>query len=501
MRRKTKSLKKKIILHLFLITFLVFISTEAYLLFRSHRAINQLLDKSLLARAEGLASITRMKPDGKIAFDFTDRLMPDYGGPDPHAYFLILRRNDNSEIERSASLKGIKFTLPKKLRALPPRKPFFGYHRLNGKLIRFICLRGVSRRETEDEKSSEQDKLFFHKRPRGLKSEGKLIPECLFIVGINTRDANEDFWETAQRTSTALGIGLIVLLLASGAVIFRSLKPLSILQREVRSITASNLVPVTVPEVREIANVAGTLNDAIRRLKEAFARERRFTADVAHELRTPVSEILSLAEVSLRWGDDLDEQNRKNYRDFLDAARQMQKIVTTLLALARYDSGVLKEQKEEVRLESFIPPLWEQFKEKAAARGINCRADIPPDTTIFIDKSLIRTILENLFSNAIDYTPPGGIIEWKAAGRGGRFYFSISNNVTDLKPDDLPHLFNRFWRKDPARASDTHSGLGLSLVKALAEVSGFSITARLSRPDLLTIVLQRTLNVSAGHDV
>jgi len=152
-------------------------------------------------------------------------------------------------------------------------------------------------------------------------------------------------------------------------------------------------------------------------------------------------------------------------------------------------------------LESFIPPLWEQFKEKAAARGINCHADIPPDTTIFIDKSLIRTILENLFSNAIDYTPPGGIIEWKAAGRGGRFYFSISNNVTDLEPDDLPHLFNRFWRKDTARASDAHSGLGLSLVKALAEVSGFSITARLSRPDLLTIVLQRTLNVLAGHDV
>ncbi len=149
-------------------------------------------------------------------------------------------------------------------------------------------------------------------------------------------------------------------------------------------------------------------------------------------------------------------------------------------------------QKERFELGPFINDLWNQYRAPAAAGNITCRVKISQGISIFTDKSLIRAILENLFSNAVDYTHPGGVIEWETGLKSDtdNFFITVSNTVTDLTSEDLPHLFERFWRKDAARTSDgIHSGLGLSTARAIAEALGLIIIVRMDLPDRLRITL------------
>lgn len=496
MRRKPKSLKKKIIFRLFLVTFFVFALTELFLLDRSRQALDQSLDKSLRARLEGLTSITDTEGDGKIYFEFSDELMPDYSGSDPRAYFILRRLVDNSEIERSHSLEGLDIVLPESLSAIPPHKPIFWDGSLNGKRIRFVSLRELARLETDGEDDDEAQMLI--REIRGSVDNGDLLPpllnEYVIVIGVDTIDTNRNFAGIVRRTSIALGVGLIILLLLGGIVLSSSLKPLSVLEEEVKSISATNFVPVTVPGVREIAGIARTLNGALRRLKASFDQEKRFTADVAHELRTPISEIRSLAEVALKWDDKMDEFNRDNYKDFLAAAEQMQKTVVTLLSLARCDAGAMPMQKKRFELGPLVDAIWEQYREKASAGNITCRGTISPGIVIFTDKILIRAILENLFSNAVDYTPRGGMIEWEAGLQEDNIFFTISNNIIGLAAEDLSHLFERFWRKDDVRTSNgIHSGLGLSTARSFAAAIGIEVIARMYSPDRLSITLSGKL--------
>jgi len=478
MNGKTQSLKKNILLHLLAAAALTFLLVEIFIAETGHRALQQSLQTALRSRARSLASLTEIHKSGRIEFEFDSRVMRDYRGPRPRAYFLIKRAADGSEVTRSESLRGVDQAVPASAARANRQKPFFWTGRIGEKKVRWIALLESIRREGR----------IGRRQSAAVASDKR--NQLIYIVGENSAVSDRQFWEMIGRTSASLGAGLMLLLVSGGILVFRDLRPLLKLRKEVQAISPSRLEPVTIPETEEIAAISRTLNVVIGRVKESFERERRFTADVAHELRTPISEILSLAEVSLKWGDNSDEQTRKNYRDFLDSARQMKRIVVTLLALSRYDSGVLTEEKEEVAIKSFVLPIWKQFEKKAAGRRVTCDVDIAPHVSLRADKNILRTIMENLFRNAVDYTPRGGVIEWKASGRGSKFYFSISNTVTGLKADDLPHFFERFWRKDTARASDAHSGLGLSLVKALAEVSGLQVSARLTRPDLLIIVLQ-----------
>lgn len=490
MGRKQKSLKTKIILRLFFITFVIFALTELFLIQQNRRSLNRSLDDSLLAHAEGLVSITDTEGNGKIYFEFLDEFMPEYSGPNPSSYFLIRRLANNSEIQRSDSLKGVDLVLPEFLSALSPHNPVFWNGWINGKKIRFVALRELARPETGDEV---REMMILRKHWESEKYSELVSPlphEYILVVGLDTIDVECQFAKIIKQTSITLGAGLIILLLFGGIVLFYSLKPLSRLEHEVKSISEVNFIPVTVPEVREIAEIARTLNASLHRLKDAFEREKRFTADVAHELRTPLSEIRSLAEVALKWDDKLDEYNRTNYQDILDSVIQMQKIVVTLLALARCDASTRVGQKEKFSFEPVINAVWEQYRKKSSAKEITCRSEISRDMNIFSDKVLINSILENLFSNAVDYTPDGGVIEWKAGFQEDKFFFNITNTVTDLTAQDLPHLFEPFWRKDTVRTSNgLHSGLGLSTVRSFATAIGLSITAIIPSPGHLLINL------------
>jgi two-component system sensor histidine kinase QseC len=478
MRLKPRSLKNRLLLSLFIVAVIVFLLTELIFIEKGRRSLVKMLEKNAEAYVLSLVTLTFAGPDGRIGLNPSGESVRDFRNRHTSAYFLILRLSDNTEIERSESLRGVNLSLPMPLQEFRRGKIRFWKTRIEGERVRFCALREFARMETAEPEND------------AVVSAYSGDNECLFIVGLSEGYISTRLRETLEITGPVLAIELAVMLALGWIVIYRGLAPLHTFEREVQAISSTNLTPVSVPETKEFASVAATLNTLIDNLKDSFERERRFTSNVAHELRTRVSEIRSVSEVALRFPDKLDEHNRKNYEDILASAKEMQDTVLNLLTLARCHAGQLKPQKDSIQLQPFIDSLWVKRASEAAARGITKVGAVPESLSIVTDRNLLEIVLDNLFSNAVSHSTENGKIEWVASNHGEGFSFSISNTVHNLSEEDLRYMFEPFWRKDKTRSSgDGHSGLGLPLVQSLAGVLGLSVSARLTAPTFLTIIL------------
>jgi two-component system sensor histidine kinase QseC len=226
----------------------------------------------------------------------------------------------------------------------------------------------------------------------------------------------------------------------------------------------------------ELTPISSRLNDLLTRLEQSFERERRFSADLAHELRTPIAELRALAELALKWPETRDGETD---RDVLAAACQMEGIVTRLLALLRSERGQLAAVRERVELSPMIENVWKPFLQKAAEKKLHFSFGASNGAEVQTDPVLLRSILTNLVDNAVEYTPAGGTVRIESKVEHGDFTVTVGNTVEQFTPDDLSRLFDRFWRKDAARSSSDHSGLGLSLARAFASAMGGDLTAAL----------------------
>ena len=284
---------------------------------------------------------------------------------------------------------------------------------------------------------------------------------------------------------TGLGIGAATVAVVRLAV-RRGLLPLAHLAERAGGIDAQSLqlrFPVHhLPT--ELLPIAQRLNDLLARLEASFARERRFSADAAHELRTPIAELRSLAEVALKWPED-HAAAQNSIEEALAIALQMEAIATGLLALARCESGLTNKKSEPVALAELLRETAQPLREKSRAKQLDLTIDVPPDACWFTDRAGLRLILSNLLSNAVAYGEPGTPIKVVTSANGAGDFLRVSNRNRDLTPEDLPHLFERFWRKDRARSSGEHSGLGLAVTRAYSESLGLKLEARLERPEVV----------------
>jgi two-component system, OmpR family, heavy metal sensor histidine kinase CusS len=286
-----------------------------------------------------------------------------------------------------------------------------------------------------------------------------------------------------DRTLAGIGAGLLLVgALALGAMalivttaVRRGLAPLDAAGQRAAAIDASTLQTrfATDAMPAELRPIMERLNDLLARLDEAFQRERRVTADIAHELRTPIAELRSLAEVGVKWPEEAA------FQDTLQIAHRMETLVTGLLALARHDAGHQAVAREPVALRALVEEVWSPLAERARSRQLDVAMDVSGQWTT--DPTLLRMIVGNLLSNAVEYASEGGQI--RVAGNASRL--DISNTTKQLTREDLPHLFERFWRKDAARTHDGHSGLGLTLARAGSAALGLELSAEI--PDAGTL--------------
>ena len=312
-------------------------------------------------------------------------------------------------------------------------------------------------------------------------------------VGVDRTDVVRQIRTTVWLTLAATGIGLLLLCLLAWLLVRHALRPLTALRGALAQTDEHNLAPVAINAPDEIGAVITTLNRLIGQLAGAFARERAFTADAAHELRTPIAELRLVAEVALR-RPKLTEESRHEYAAILATAQRMQGLVEKLLLLARADAGGLAASAAPVPLLPLLTDLLTAHRPAAEKRRLTLHAGIPAGAIFSTDAALLRIILDNLIGNAVAYAAPGSAIAVRAASGAGGLHLSVSNTAPCLQLADCERMFDRFWRRDSARTAGGGSGLGLALARALAQLLGGTLTATVSTP----ATVQFTLQLPAG---
>ena len=224
----------------------------------------------------------------------------------------------------------------------------------------------------------------------------------------------------------------------------------------------------------ELHQLGGTFDRMLDRLQEAFEREKQFTADASHELRTPVAVIASQAEYALRHGSP-DPDTRQRLEVILSQAQHMSGMIGQLLMLSRADRGQLKLQREPVALTDLAEAICEEAQDRAGDKQITLHWDLAPDVTFLGDETLLTRCFLNLLDNAIRYGKNGGNA-WVTLQRQGRnVVFAVRDDGIGIPQDQLPRIWERFYQVDPSRSQDSgSSGLGLSMVRWIAEAHGGS---------------------------
>ena len=218
------------------------------------------------------------------------------------------------------------------------------------------------------------------------------------------------------------------------------------------------------------------LNNTFTRLEAAFAQQKQFTADASHELRTPITVLISEAQTALS-----RERSAAEYRDSLQTclatAQQMRTLAQSLLELARYDAGQERMKHEPVDLAEQARVCADLIRPLANERGIEVRCDLAPAVTTG-DPVRLNQVITNLLTNALHYNLGRGAIHLATRDEGSNALLSVADSGAGIAPEDLPHVFERFYRSDKARSSSTgRTGLGLAICKAIVDSHGGSIVA------------------------
>jgi two-component system heavy metal sensor histidine kinase CusS len=271
---------------------------------------------------------------------------------------------------------------------------------------------------------------------------------------------------------------LIVACLGGYWLSSRALRPVDEITTVARSIGVQNLSQrIAVPRTGdELARMAQTWNDVLERLDVAVQRIRQFTSDASHELRTPLALIRATAELALRRERD-PEGYRNSLRQIEHEAEHMTALTESLLTLARADSDGLGMTMQSTDLSELIHSAVQQYAALAIEKGVTLRAAATqPPVRAAADASGIRRILSILVDNALKHTPAGGTVTVSAAAGAARVTLTVEDTGEGIPAAALPHIFERFYRADPARGSGSGFGLGLSIAQAIAQAHGSAIT-------------------------
>jgi two-component system heavy metal sensor histidine kinase CusS len=278
----------------------------------------------------------------------------------------------------------------------------------------------------------------------------------------------------------------LVLALALGAcaltgyqVARRGLRPLrevAATARRIRSTTLADERLATTGLPAELAALAVTFNAMLDRLEESFARLARFSADIAHELRTPVNNLRGEAEVALGRPRSAEEY-REVLGSCLEECSRLARLIDSLLFIARAEDPRTQVERERLDVGRELAAVREFYEAAAAEAGVTLTAAAPAALFAALNRPLLQRAVGNLVANALAHTGPGGRVALIAAPDGGGVCIEVTDTGCGIAAAHLPHLFDRFYRADPARSSAGGGvGLGLAIVKTIADLHGGSVS-------------------------
>jgi heavy metal sensor kinase len=308
-----------------------------------------------------------------------------------------------------------------------------------------------------------------------LTSVSDMRSATFILVGRNVAPELKELRYIAL-TLTAVGAGILLLgLTVGGRLVSRALQPIEAISATAMKISAGDLSQrINIAEVEsELGQLAAVLNSTFARLENAFAQQKQFAADAAHELRTPVSVMLTQTQTALN-----RERDAAGYKQTVEAcqraAQRMRKLIESLLALARFDAGQEVLNRLPFDLSKAVADGVELVQPLAEERGVKIFVESEP-LPITGDSERLAQVVTNLLTNAIQYNQPKGEVRVKLESQTGLAVLTVADTGQGIAAENLPRVFGRFFRADPSRTGAGNAGLGLAISKAIVEAHGGTI--------------------------
>ncbi len=403
------------------------------------------VDRALLGKARLLASTVEQEgSELELAFEELD--MWEFAGPE-RGGFLQLWRASGETLYRSPSLGEHRLELP--AQASEP-------------VTRWVDLPTGARGRA----------VGMHFQPRLERADSGAPPAQLALE--LSRDVREVQQALATMRGLLVSVGLITLLVAGAVLVWvvrRSLRPVAAVSERIAALgeedLSEHLDVAGVPE--ELVPVVQRVNGLLTRLRSAFARERAFSNDVAHELRTPLAGLRTTLEVA-----GARPRNENDYASVMRESSAMvaalQAIVERLLQLARLDAHRSNEVPQRHDLADLVLDGWEHFTSQAVSRDLRVDLRLQDGLEVSADRELLGLVLRNLYENAVSYADTGGEIRISTRREDcDEVVHEVTNSGSLLDQDEAAAATQRFWRGDAARANTgLHCGLGLALADKAA---------------------------------
>ncbi len=317
--------------------------------------------------------------------------------------------------------------------------------------------------------------IKFRVLTRRIHPDGCPAAILQFATVIEPKSAPSSLHQTFQDPGHVFSVTFFVLLLFTplfGYVFMkRAFAPIHTLVKSARNITAEDLSHRIegVNSRDEIGELADTFNDMIARLDRSFQHIQQFSGDVAHELKTPLTALKGEVEVALR-KDRAPPEYRSILASVLENTDRLSHIVEDLLLLARLDVSTSSVLRDRVALDEILLEVHEIMLPSARNKHIALNLQMIETAEIVGDAGLIKRLLINLVTNAIQYTPTGGKVEIALESVQDEARVTVRDTGVGIPEHALPHIFNRFFRVDQARSHGTGgSGLGLAIVRKISE--------------------------------
>lgn len=296
------------------------------------------------------------------------------------------------------------------------------------------------------------------------------------------------------------GGGVLALGLGGGwSLAHRAIRPIEDISATASRISGGNLSErISIADTEnELGRLATVLNSTFSRLENAFAQQKQFTSDASHELRTPLAVLISEAQTALA-----RERSSAEYRETIEAcletAQQMRNLTQSLLELARFDADQEILRREPLDLMERTRACIDLVRPLANERGLCIRSDLEKAPASG-DPERIDQVITNLLSNAIHYNKDQGEIRVSTRSENGKAVLIISDSGIGISPEDLPHIFDRFYRADKARSrASGRTGLGLAIAKGIVEAHGgtIEVASELGKFSTFTVRLQQPSDIN-----
>ena len=300
----------------------------------------------------------------------------------------------------------------------------------------------------------------------------------VWLRGITS--AENDF--SAARVITILALILLPVLVVITAVVGwfiarHAFKPVRQITDTVDAINDGDDLTARIGLRRgrdEIHRLAATFDRMFDRLERSFDSEKRFASDASHELRTPVAIILAECEYARQNAQTVDD-----YRESLEVVerqgRRMSTLINQLLNITRMDQGTQVISREDADFSELADVVADETV-RASGKALEVEKDIAPGVHANVDVGLMSRLVQNLVENACKYTPEGGRVRVSLAAAEGRLTLTVADNGIGIAKRDLPHIWERFCQADSSRGVDKGSGLGLAMVKQIADAHGGTLS-------------------------